>query len=135
LRLGSPEPSDTPGEPRTNAYQHHHTGFRWGDFLFEHTNGVEALHYTFPGVHSEQTWAKSYGPEADLGILLKELDVGLWLSEKGNWSVRMKLSSSGLYGDGRELGADLLLAIRDVNSADIRVEPLSSRRCREELSR
>jgi len=60
--------------------------------------------------------------------------VGLWLSEKGNWPVRMKLSSSGLYGDGCELRADLLLDIRDVNSADIRVEPPSWQRCREELS-
>ncbi len=89
----------------------------------EKVNDVETLHYTFPEVHSEQAWAKIYGPGSDLDILLKELDVDLWLSEKDNWPVRMKLSSSGLYGDGRELRVDLLVDIRDANSADIRVEP------------
>jgi len=89
----------------------------------EKVNDVETLHYTFPGVHSEQAWAKIHGPGSDLDILLKELDVDLWLSEKDTWPVRMKLSSSGLYGDGRELRVDLLVDIRDANSADIRVEP------------
>jgi hypothetical protein len=89
----------------------------------EKANDVDTLHYTFAEVHSEQAWAKIYGPGSDLDILLKELDVELWLSEKDNWPVRMKLSSSGLYGDGRELLVDLLMDIRDANSADIRVEP------------
>lgn len=89
----------------------------------EKVNDVDTLHYTFTEVHSEQAWAKIYGPGSDLDILLKELDVELWLSEKDNLPVRMKLSSSGLYGDGRELIVDLLMEIRDANSADIQVEP------------
>jgi len=91
----------------------------------EKANDVETLHYTFPEVHSEQAWAKIYGPGSDLDILLKEVDVDLWLAEEGNWPVRMELSSNGLYGDGRELRVHLLLDIRDANSGDIRVEPPS----------
>jgi hypothetical protein len=89
----------------------------------EKVNNVDTLHYTFPEVRSEQAWAKIYGPGSDLDILLKELEVDLWLSEQDNWPVRMELSSSGLYGDGRELRVGLMLDIRDANSADIRVEP------------
>ena len=88
-------------------------------------NDVKTLHYTFSQVSSEQAWAKIYGPGSDLAILLKKLDVDLWLAEEGNWPVRMELSSNGLYGDGRELRVHLLLDIRDANSGDIRVEPPS----------
>ena len=91
----------------------------------EKANGVKSLHYTFPQVHSEQAWAKIYGAGSDLDILLKKVDVDLWLAEKGNWPVRMEICSSGLYSDGRELRAQLLVDIRDANSDDIRVEPPS----------
>jgi len=84
---------------------------------------VKSFHYTLPQVHSEQAWAKIFGPESDLDILLKQLDVDLWLAEKGNWPVRMEIRSSGFYADGRELRAHLLVAPKDVNSDDIRVEP------------
>jgi hypothetical protein len=89
----------------------------------EMTNDVKTLHYTFFQVHSEEAWAKIYGPGSDLDILLKEIDVDLWLEEKDNWPVRMELSSNGVYGDGRELRVHLLVDIRDANSSDIRVEP------------
>jgi hypothetical protein len=91
----------------------------------EKINDVNSLHYTFPQVHSEQAWAKIYGPGSDLDIVLKTLDVDLWLAEKGNWPVRMDIRSSGLYADGRELRAHILVDIRDANSGDIRVEPPS----------
>jgi len=91
----------------------------------EKTNGVDSLHYTFPQVHSEQAWAKIYGAGSDLDILLKTLDVDLWLAEKGNWPVRMEILSSGFYSDGRELRAHLLVDTKDANSDDIRVEPPS----------
>lgn len=91
----------------------------------EKLNDVKALHYTFSQVHSEQAWAKIYGPGSDLDILLKKLDVDLWLAEKDKWPVRMEIRSSGLYGDERELRARILADVRDTNSDDIRVEPPS----------
>ena len=63
---------------------------------------------------------RALGPQQHL---LKNLDADPWLAEKDNWLVRMEIRSSGLYGDGRELRAQLLLHIRDANSGDIRVEP------------
>jgi hypothetical protein len=60
-----------------------------------------------------------------LDILLKELDVDLWLGNKDRWPVRIDIRSSGVYGDGRELRVHLLLDTRDANSGDIRVEPPS----------
>jgi hypothetical protein len=89
----------------------------------EEVNGVKSLHYTLPQVHSEQAWAKIFGPESDLDILFKTLDVDLWLAEKGGWPVRMEIRSSGFYADGRELRAHLLVDLRDANSDDIQVEP------------
>jgi hypothetical protein len=91
----------------------------------ERLNDVKTLHYTFSQVSSEQAWARIYGAGSDLDILLKKLDVDLWLAEKDKWPVRIDLRSSGLYGDGRELRANLVLDIRDANSGDIRVEPPS----------
>ena len=91
----------------------------------EKTNGVKSLHYTFPQVHSEQAMAKIFGEQSDMAILLKKLDVDLWLAKKGNWPVRMEIRSSGFCGDGRELRAHLLVDTRDANSDDIRVEPPS----------
>jgi hypothetical protein len=55
--------------------------------------------------------------------LLKKLDADPWLAEKDNWLVGMEIRSSGLYGNGRERRAQLLLDIRDANSGDIRVGP------------
>lgn len=91
----------------------------------EEVNGVKSLHYALPQVHSEQAWAKIFGPESDPDILLKKLDVDLWLAKEGNWPVRMEISSSGFYADGRELRAHLLVDTKDANSDDIRVEPPS----------
>jgi hypothetical protein len=91
----------------------------------EKVNGVNSLHYTLSQVHSEQAWAKIYGRGSDLDILLKELDVDLWLAQKGNWPVRIDIRSSGFYSDGRELRVHLLVDIMDANSDDIRVEPPS----------
>jgi hypothetical protein len=91
----------------------------------EKINDVKSLHYAFPQVLSEQAMAKIFGAQSDMAILLKTLDVDLWLAEKGNWPVRIDTSSSGLYADGRELRLHLLLDVKDANSGDIRVEPPS----------
>lgn len=89
----------------------------------EKLNDVEALHYTFSQVPSEQAMSKIFGAESDMGILLKKLDADLWLAEKDNRPVRIDVSSSGLYADGRELRVHLLIDVTDANSEDIRVEP------------
>lgn len=86
-------------------------------------NDVKSVHYSFSQIPSGQAWTRIYGAGSDLDILFEKLDVDLWLAEEGNWPVRVDIRSSGLYGDGRELRAHLLLDIRDANSGDIRVEP------------
>jgi len=89
----------------------------------EEINDVKTLHYTFSDAFSEGAMGKIYGEQSDMGILLKNLDVDLWLAEKDNWPVRIDTSSSGVYADGRELRVHLLIEISDVNDEDIRVEP------------
>jgi hypothetical protein len=89
----------------------------------EEINDVKTLHYTFTQVPSEQGMGRIFGMQSDMGILLKKLDVGLWLSEEDNSPVRIDVSSSGLYADGREMRAHILVDIRDANSTDIQVEP------------
>lgn len=91
----------------------------------EKVNDVESVHYSFSQVSSEHAWAGIYGAGSDLDILLKHIDVELWLAKKDNYPVRMEIHSSGFYGDGRVLRAQLLLDIRDANSGDIRVGPPS----------
>ena len=89
----------------------------------ERIDSVKTLRYTFSQAPSQQAMAKIFGGGSDMDILLKELDVGLWLAEKDNWPVRIDVRSSGLYGDGRELRMHLTIDIKDANSDDIRVEP------------
>jgi hypothetical protein len=91
----------------------------------EKVNEVETLHYSFSQVSSEQALAKIFGETSDMTMLIKTLDVELWLAEKGGWPARLDIVGSGLYSDGRELRAHVLLDVRDANSDDIRVEPPS----------
>lgn len=89
----------------------------------ESVNGVKTLHYSLADVFSEQGMARIFGAGSDMDILLKRLNVDLWLAEDGGWPARMEIRSSGLFGDGRELRVELTLDLRDVNSEDIEVEP------------
>lgn len=91
----------------------------------EKVSGVKSLHYTFPQASSPAAMAKIFGQGSDMDILIKTLDVELWLEEKDGYLLRLDLSGSGLYGDGRELRIHMSADIRDANSGDIRVEPPS----------
>jgi hypothetical protein len=89
----------------------------------ETVNNVPARHYAFPGTPSGQAMATIFGPESDEALLLRTMDVEVWVAEKGDWPVRMDIRSSGLYSDRRELRVDVHIELRDVNNKDIRVEP------------
>jgi len=89
----------------------------------EKVNDVKSLHYTFSQLSSPEAMAKIFGPGSDMDILIKTLDVELWLAEKDEYPVRLDIGGSGLYADGRELRVHLSVDIRDANSGDIRVEP------------
>ncbi len=88
----------------------------------EKINDVDTLHYTFSDVFSEGAMGKIYGEQSDMAILLKNIDVDLWLAEKDNWPVRIDASSHGFYADGRELRVHVLVEVKDIN-ADITIEP------------
>ena len=89
----------------------------------EKVNDVKTLHYTFSQAPSPEAMAKIFGPGSDMDILIKTLDVELWLAEKDEYPVRLDIGGSGLYADGRELRVHVSIDVRDVNSGDIRVEP------------
>jgi len=86
-------------------------------------NDVKSLHYTFSQASSPQAMAKIFGAGSDMDILIKTLDVELWLAEKDEWPVRLDIGGSGFYADGRELRVHVSIDVRDANSGDIRVEP------------
>jgi hypothetical protein len=87
----------------------------------EQLNGAASRHYRFDGVEAE-TAGVLLGPVSDMGRLLKEYDVDVWLSEDG-WPIRLETSSEGTYPSGRKLFIELALEIKDVNAIDIEVEP------------
>lgn len=89
----------------------------------EKVNDVESIHYSFSQVPSQQAMAMIFGPGSDTVSLITAADVELWMAEKDNWPVRIEVSGSGLYADGRELRMHILVEIRDANSDNIRVEP------------
>ena len=89
----------------------------------EKVNDIESIHYSFSQVPSQQAMAMIFGPDSDTVSLITAADVELWMAEKDNWPVRIEVSGSGLYADGRELRMHILVEIRDANSDDIQVEP------------
>jgi len=89
----------------------------------ENVNGVNTLHYSLTDVFSEQGMAQIFGAGSNMDILLKRLNVDLWLAEDEGWPARMEIRSSGLFSDGRELRVELTAELRDVNSEEIKVEP------------
>jgi hypothetical protein len=89
----------------------------------ESVNGVKTLYYSLADVFSEQGMARIFGPGSEMDILLKRLNVDLWLAEDGGWPARMEIRSSGFFGDGREFRVELTVDLRDVNSEEIKVEP------------
>ncbi|MGD0204844.1 MAG: hypothetical protein ABSB57_00100 [Dehalococcoidia bacterium] len=92
----------------------------------ESVNGVKALHYSLPDVFSEHAMAQIFGAGSVMDLIMKRLNVDLWLAEDGGWPVRMEIRSSGVFSDGselRELRLELIVDLRDVNSDEIKVEP------------
>jgi hypothetical protein len=89
----------------------------------EEIDGVKTVHYAFLKNPSPQGVGKVFGVGSDMALLVKKLDVGLWLSEDGNQLVRLEFSGRGLYSDGRLLMVHVVLDVRDVNGGDISIEP------------
>ena len=89
----------------------------------EEIDGLETIHYTFLKNASPQGVAKVFGESSDMDLLIKTLDVNLWLSEDGDELVRLEFQGKGLYSDGRPLMVHLVVDVRDMNSEDIKVEP------------
>lgn len=87
---------------------------------------VEALHYHFDDVRSEEAIARipaiGSGP---LSEALKEFQVDVWLAEKDGWPVRVEFRSSGRIADGQKASLELSTELRDVNDKSIKVEPPS----------
>jgi len=91
----------------------------------EKVNDVKSLHYSFPQASAPQAMAKIFGPGSDMAILIKTLDVELWLAEKDEYPVHLDIDGSGFYADEGELRVHVSIDVRDANSGDIRVEPPS----------
>ncbi len=89
----------------------------------ETLDGLESLHYVFPKNASPKGLAGVFGENSDMAVLIKAIDVDLWLSSDGANLVRLELSGKGLYSDGRPLMVHLELDVRDINDKDIKVEP------------
>ncbi|MDP2949129.1 MAG: hypothetical protein Q8P22_06290 [Chloroflexota bacterium] len=82
-----------------------------------------SFNYTFSQIPTQQAMAKIFGSGSDMDVLLRALDVDVWLETKDGCPVRIKVRSTGLYGDGRELRLRLLADVKDANDDSIRVEP------------
>jgi len=89
----------------------------------EEIDGLEAIHYTFLKNASPQGVAKVFSESSDMALLIKTLDVNLWLSEDGDELVRLEFQGKGLYSDGRPLMVHVVVDVRDINDEDIKVEP------------
>jgi len=89
----------------------------------EEIDGLETIHYSFLKNASPEGVAKVFGENSDMALLIKALDVDLWLSADGEKLVRLDFKGKGLYIDGRPLMVHLVLDVRDINDESITVEP------------
>jgi hypothetical protein len=89
----------------------------------EELDGLETAHYSFLKNASPEGVAKVFGENSDMALLIKALDVDLWLSDDGDELVRLELKGKGLYSDARPLMVHLVLDVRDINDESITVEP------------
>ncbi len=89
----------------------------------ETVNNVPARHYTFSAIPSGQAMGTIFGPGSDMDLLLRNMNVEVWLADKDGFPIRMDVQASGVYIDGRQLLAHIRIELRDINSKDIRVEP------------
>ncbi|MBI1885701.1 MAG: hypothetical protein HYS09_05240 [Chloroflexi bacterium] len=90
-------------------------------YLEEEVNGEKTLHYTIRGAKL-QAATRLFGPQSDMGRLLKRYDVETWLAEDGGWPVKTVARSEAAYPSGRKLRMELTLEIKDINSSDIKIE-------------
>jgi len=83
---------------------------------------LKTLHYNFPKAASQQSMSKIFGAGSDMDLLIHTLDVDLWLSDDNEELVRLEFQGKGLYSDGRPLMVHVVLDVRDINDANVKVE-------------
>jgi hypothetical protein len=89
----------------------------------EEVDGLKTLHYAFPKFATQQGMAAIFGGGSDMDLLIKSLDVNLWLSDDGKELVRLEFSGKALYATGRPLIVHGVTDVRDLNDENIKVEP------------
>jgi hypothetical protein len=89
----------------------------------ENIDGLDTIHYSFPKNASPQGVAAVFGEGSDMALLIKTLNVNLWLSGDGANLVRLEFEGKGLYSSGRPLMVHVVLDVRDINDKDIKIEP------------
>jgi len=88
----------------------------------EDVGGTAARHIRLEGVPLP-VMSQLFGPASDMGRLLTNFDVDLWLSEKDASLVKVEATSKANYPFGRELSAHLVLEVSSHNDDDIEIQP------------
>ncbi len=90
-------------------------------FTSETVNGREARRFQMDDAPI-RTIALLYSPASDMGRLLTNPSVDVWITDEG-WPARLVIMDQANYPSGRELLMEISLDIIDVNAGDIEVEP------------
>jgi len=88
----------------------------------ESVGETEARHVRLKGVTLDAS-SQVFGPESDMGRLLKTYDVDLWLNKTKNRLVKVDAVSRGTYPYGRELSVSFDLEVNSYNDKSIKVDP------------
>lgn len=81
-----------------------------------------ARRYRIEGVAGEAA-SDIFGPESDMGRLLKSYDVDVWLSEPEGQLVKVESVSRASYPSGREMTMRITLEVGPYNEGGISIEP------------
>ena len=89
--------------------------------ILENVDDTPARHLRIQGAMQESS-AVLFGPQSDLGRLLKLYDVDLWLSDKDARLLKVEAVSKAAYPFGRALSVNVSLEV-SYNDKDIDIKP------------
>jgi hypothetical protein len=90
----------------------------------EQVGDSEARHFRFTAVPVD-TGSKLFGPQSDMGRLLKSYDVDMWIGEDDGRLVKVEAASTAAYPSGGELTMRITLEAGSYNDDGIVIQPPS----------
>lgn len=90
----------------------------------ETVSGISAQKYHFDSLETDiPDRHPSFGPQSDAARFVNVYSGDVWVADEGGYIVKMDLSGTGQYENGRELTIEIAYDLSNINSGSIRIQP------------